>query len=138
MIFKRCVIVWYLDIPDEKLDEKLPPYFHPGKESPEYQYMMERRSSLGGSVPKRRAISKPLPQPDDSHFEVTRRGFWPPRGCHNNGLRSLAKDLTKVEGLGSPNCSDHPDEARTFGMDSLFPTMKNLFTTWPAVHRSGS
>jgi pyruvate dehydrogenase E1 component len=90
----------YLDIPDEKLDEKLPPYFHPGKESPEYQYMMERRSSLGGSLPKRRAISKPLPQPDDSHFEVTRRGSGQQEVATTMAFVRLLKDLTKVEGLG--------------------------------------
>ena len=114
----------YLDIPDEKLDEKLPPYFHPGKESPEYQYMMERRSSLGGSVPKRRAISKPLPQPDDSHFEVTRRGSGHQEIATTMAFVRLLKDLTKVEGLGHRLVPIIPDEARTFGMDSLFPTMK--------------
>jgi pyruvate dehydrogenase E1 component len=114
----------YLDIPDEKLDEKLPPYFHPGKESPEYQYMMERRSSLGGSVPKRRAISKPLPQPDDSHFEVTRRGSGHQEVATTMAFVRLLKDLTKVEGLGHRIVPIIPDEARTFGMDSLFPTMK--------------
>ena len=114
----------YLDIPDEKLDEKLPPYFHPGKESPEYQYMMERRSSLGGSLPKRRAISKPLPQPDDSHFEVTRRGSGQQEVATTMAFVRLLKDLTKVEGLGHRIVPIIPDEARTFGMDSLFPTMK--------------
>jgi pyruvate dehydrogenase complex dehydrogenase (E1) component len=36
-----------LDIPvkDEAIDAKLPPYFHPGKDSAEYQYMMDRRVS---------------------------------------------------------------------------------------------
>src|SRR4030081_2245774 len=30
-------------IPDEALEAKEPPYFHPGTDSPEYEYMMERR-----------------------------------------------------------------------------------------------
>jgi pyruvate dehydrogenase E1 component len=114
----------YLEIPNEKLDEKLPPYFHPGKDSPEYQYMMERRSALGGSVPRRRAVSKPLPQPDDSHFEVARRGSGHQEIATTMAFVRLLKDLTKVEGLGHRIVPIIPDEARTFGMDSLFPTLK--------------
>jgi len=36
----------------------------------------------------------------------------------------LLKDLAKDEGIGSRIVPIIPDEARTFGMDSLFPTMK--------------
>ena len=32
----------YLPIPDEALDETLPPYYHPGKDSDEIAYMHER------------------------------------------------------------------------------------------------
>ncbi|MDP4653401.1 MAG: pyruvate dehydrogenase (acetyl-transferring), homodimeric type [Candidatus Nanopelagicales bacterium] len=114
----------YLEIDDEKLDEKLPPYFHPGKESPEFQYMMEKRAELGGSVPKRRSKSKPLPQPQDSDFAVMTRGSGAQEIATTMAFVRLLKDLAKVEGLGHRIVPIIPDEARTFGMDSLFPTMK--------------
>ena len=114
----------YLEIDDEKLDEKLPPYFHPGKESPEFQYMMEKRAELGGSVPRRRSKSKPLPQPQDSDFAVMARGSGAQEIATTMAFVRLLKDLAKVEGLGHRIVPIIPDEARTFGMDSLFPTMK--------------
>jgi len=114
----------YLEIDDEKLDEKLPPYFHPGKESPEFQYMMEKRAELGGSVPRRRSKSKPLPQPQDSDFAVMTRGSGAQEIATTMAFVRLLKDLAKVEGLGDRIVPIIPDEARTFGMDSLFPTMK--------------
>ena len=43
----------YLPIEDKDLEDAYnPPYFHPGTDSPEYQYMMERRKQLGGSLPR--------------------------------------------------------------------------------------
>ncbi|NDA57936.1 MAG: pyruvate dehydrogenase (acetyl-transferring), homodimeric type [Actinobacteria bacterium] len=114
----------YLEIDDEKLDEKLPPYFHPGKESPEFQYMMEKRAELGGSVPRRRSKSKPLAQPQESDFAVMTRGSGAQEIATTMAFVRLLKDLAKVEGLGHRIVPIIPDEARTFGMDSLFPTMK--------------
>ncbi len=43
----------YLPIEDKALEDAYnPPYFHPGTDSPEYQYMMERRKQLGGFLPR--------------------------------------------------------------------------------------
>ena len=50
-----------LPIPDEKLKEA--PYFHPGPDSPEVQYLLERRRALGGPLPRRVVRSRPLPAP---------------------------------------------------------------------------
>src|SRR5437660_2369583 len=55
-------------IPDEALEAKEPPYFHPGTDSPEYEYMMERRRALDGSVPRRVTRAKPMPQPAPDIF----------------------------------------------------------------------
>ena len=44
----------YLPITDKQIDEsEVAPFFHPGKDAPEIEYMMERRRQLGGSLPKR-------------------------------------------------------------------------------------
>lgn len=86
--------------------------------------MMDRRRELGGSVPKRRAASRPLPMPADSHFEVLKRGSGNQEVATTMAFVRLLKDLTKAEGIGARIVPIIPDEARTFGMDSLFPTMK--------------
>src|SRR6476619_6675065 len=43
----------YLPIPDSELEAELPPYYHPGEDSDEIQYMRERRAALGGVLPRR-------------------------------------------------------------------------------------
>jgi len=113
-----------IPISDEKLDPYLPPYYHPGKDSDEYRYLMERRNALGGSLPKRHNHSRPLPQPADSAYEVVRRGSGQQEIATTMAFVRLLKDLIKDKGLGSRFVPIIPDEARTFGMDSLFPSLK--------------
>jgi len=113
-----------IPIKDEDLDAKLPPYYHPGVDSPEYKYMMERRGKLGGSVPSRRKDSKPLPQPADSAYESVVRGSGQQEVATTMAFVRLLKDLLKDEGIGKHFVPIIPDEARTFGMDSLFPSLK--------------
>ncbi|MBL8151151.1 MAG: pyruvate dehydrogenase (acetyl-transferring), homodimeric type, partial [Blastocatellia bacterium] len=50
-----------LPIPDEKLKEM--PFYHPGPNSEEVEYLLERRRLLGGCLPKRIVRSKPLTLP---------------------------------------------------------------------------
>ncbi|CAB4706700.1 unannotated protein [freshwater metagenome] len=114
----------HLEIPDEKLDKYLPPYFKPADDSDEAKYLIERRSALGGSIPRRRSISRPLPQPDDSVYESVKRGSGQQEIATTMAFVRMLKDLVKDPGLGSRIVPIIPDEARTFGMDSLFPTMK--------------
>ena len=115
-----------LEIPiaDAQLDAKLPPYYRPPADSPEAKYLQERREALGGSIPSRRKISRPLPQPDDSVYESVRRGSGQQEIATTMAFVRMLKDLIKDPGLGSRLVPIIPDEARTFGMDSLFPTLK--------------
>ena len=121
---KRFRDTLYLDIPDEKLDKYLPPYLKPAPDSPEALYLAERRSALGGSIPRRRAISRPLTQPDDSVYESVKRGSGHQEIATTMAFVRMLKDLVKDPGLGARIVPIIPDEARTFGMDSLFPTLK--------------
>jgi pyruvate dehydrogenase E1 component len=114
----------HLEIPDEKLDKYLPPYFKPAEDSDEAKYLTERRTALGGSIPRRRSISRPLPQPNDSVYESVKRGSGAQEIATTMAFVRMLKDLVKDPGLGSRIVPIIPDEARTFGMDSLFPTMK--------------
>jgi pyruvate dehydrogenase E1 component len=114
----------YLDIPDEALDETLPPYYHPGQDSPEMEYMHERRRALGGYLPTRQSKSTPLVLPGDPVYDVMKRGSGKQQVATTMAFVRLLKDLVKDKEIGWRFVPVIPDEARTFGMDSLFPTMK--------------
>lgn len=114
----------HIPIPDEQLDKYLPPYFRPADDSEEMQYLRERRAALGGSIPRRRTISKPLQLPGDEAYESVKRGSGHQEVATTMAFVRMLKDLAKDEHIGKRIVPIIPDEARTFGMDSLFPTMK--------------
>jgi len=114
----------YLEIPDSALEAELPPYYHPGEHSDEIQYMKERRKALGGYLPKRVVRSRPLDLPDESAYAELRRGSGKQQIATTMAFVRLLKDLMKDPAIGDRFVPIIPDEARTFGMDSLFPTAK--------------
>jgi pyruvate dehydrogenase E1 component len=114
----------HIPLKDEEIDAKVPPYYHPGKDSPEYKYMMERRAALGGSIPARRKISAPIAQPPLSTYESVARGSGQQEVATTMAFVRLFKDLLKDPEMGKHFVPIIPDEARTFGMDSLFSSLK--------------
>ncbi|MFI0485036.1 pyruvate dehydrogenase (acetyl-transferring), homodimeric type [Actinomadura sp. 9N215] len=114
----------YLDIPDSALEAPLPPYYHPGEDSDEIQYMRERRAALGGFLPKRVVRAKPLKLPGDPVYSELKKGSGKQNVATTMAFVRLLKDLIKDENIGARFVPIAPDEYRTFGMDSLFPTSK--------------
>jgi pyruvate dehydrogenase E1 component len=116
----------YLEISDKQLEENpyLPPYYHPGEKSDEMQYMLERRRELGGFVPSRRTKGKALQIPGPKAFADVKRGSGKQKIATTMAFVRLLKDLMKDKEFGARWVPIIPDEARTFGMDSLFPTKK--------------
>ncbi|MFV2178917.1 pyruvate dehydrogenase (acetyl-transferring), homodimeric type [Actinomadura sp. LOL_016] len=114
----------YLDIPDSALEQPLPPYYHPGEDSDEIQYMRERRAALGGVLPKRVVRAKPLKLPGDPVYAELKKGSGKQNVATTMAFVRLLKDLIKDENIGARFVPIAPDEYRTFGMDSLFPTSK--------------
>nr|WP_243710978.1 pyruvate dehydrogenase (acetyl-transferring), homodimeric type [Actinomadura sp. KC216] len=114
----------YLDIPDSALEAPLPPYYHPGEDSDEIQYMRERRAALGGFLPKRVVRAKPLKLPGDPVYAEMKKGSGKQNVATTMAFVRLLKDLIKDENIGARFVPIAPDEYRTFGMDSLFPTSK--------------
>ena len=113
-----------LPISDEQLDPYMPPYYKPADDDPIMQYLHERRRALGGYIPERRTTAAPLVQPDDKAFEVTNKGSGNQPVATTMAFVRLFKDLVRVEGLGNHFVPIIPDEARTFGMDSLFQSLR--------------
>jgi pyruvate dehydrogenase E1 component len=116
----------YLDIPDSALEPNpyLPPYYHPGEKSDEIQYMKERREALGGYLPSRPTTTIPLNLPPASAYQDVKRGSGKQKVATTMAFVRLLKDLMKHKETGKRWVPIIPDEARTFGMDSLFPTAK--------------
>ncbi len=114
------------DIAESALEEgKDPPYFRPDPDSAEFQYMMDRRRGLGGSVPSRGVeIAKPLALPDPSVFNETRKGTGAVDASTTMAFVRLLRALTRDEAFGPRVVPIVPDEARTFGMDGLFRELK--------------
>ncbi len=104
-------------------DDKLPevPFYHPGPDSPEVQYMRARREKLGGFLPQRRQkTSVALQAPKLEVFD---------RLLKSSGDRELSTTMSFVQALNivlrdkqvGPRCVPIvADEARTFGMEGLF------------------
>ncbi|MCO4255417.1 pyruvate dehydrogenase (acetyl-transferring), homodimeric type [Pseudarthrobacter cellobiosi] len=115
-----------IPITDEQLDADLyrPPYYHPGMDSPEIQYLMERRRALGGFVPERRPDHSPVELPDAKTYEVAKRGSGKQQAATTMTFVRLLKDLLRDKKFGHRIVPIVPDESRTFGMDAFFPTAK--------------
>jgi len=110
-----------LPIPDEALKDKIPPFYHPGKESPEYLYAMERRRALGGFLPQRRSkIQVPLGLPDQKFYDEFEQGMAKGEASTTMVFSRLVAKLIRDKKVGKRVVPIIPDEARTFGMDALF------------------
>jgi pyruvate dehydrogenase E1 component len=108
-----------LDIPDEELLD--PPFHHPGMDSEEVEYMLDRRERLGGFVPKREVRAKPLEMPGPSLYKEFLGGTR--EGQEVSTTMAFARLLTKLikdKTVGGRIVPIIPDEARTFGLDPLF------------------
>ncbi|QXH36672.1 alpha-ketoglutarate dehydrogenase [Pseudomonas muyukensis] len=95
-------------------------FYRPAEDSPEMRYLRQRRAALGGPLPKRRTDCETLPLPDLQAFA----GF----ALHADGKQMsttmaavrLLGNWLKAPGLGPRVVPIVADEARTFGMASLF------------------
>jgi pyruvate dehydrogenase E1 component len=116
----------YLDIPDSALEENpyLPPYYRPADNFEEMEYLRERREALGGPQPARSTTIIPLTLPGRDAYTGFDRGSGKQKVATTMAFVRLLKELMKDKGIGARWVPIIPDEARTFGMDSLFPTAK--------------
>ncbi|WP_341941061.1 pyruvate dehydrogenase (acetyl-transferring), homodimeric type [Microbacterium sp. LWH10-1.2] len=106
-------------------DPYQPPYYHPGADAPEIQYLHSRRRALGGFVPERRPhASGEIALPDAKAYEVAARGSGKQQAATTMAFVRVLKDLMRDPEFGKRIVPIIPDEARTFGMDAFFPTAK--------------
>lgn len=119
----------YLPMSDKELTaayeaDGTAPFFHPGKDSDEIQYMLERRRQLGGSIPRRVIRAKELKVPGDESYKELKAGSGKSKVATTMAVVRLLRDWMKDKEIGKRIVPIAPDEYRTFGMDSMFPSAK--------------
>ena len=120
-----------IPVPEEKISEA--PYYRPDDKSPEVSYLKERRKALGGSLPIRNSKTTPLPAPPNPEiFEEFNKGTERAASTTMVFVRLLSK-LLRDPDIGKLVVPIVPDEARTFGMESLFRAGRHLLARRPAV-----
>ena len=96
------------------------PFYAPPEDSQELKYLKERREKLGGYLPMRTVKSAPLKTPQESLFEEFYKGTEGREVSTTMVFVRLLSKLLKDKEIGDLIVPIVPDEARTFGMESLF------------------
>jgi len=107
-----------IPISDEEVAQA--PFYKPAEDSVETQYLQERRRALGGYVPSRRVYPISIQEPAEDLFEEFFKGTDGREVATTMAFVRLLAKLLRDKGLGKLIVPIIPDEARTFGMESLF------------------
>ena len=95
-------------------------YYKPAEDSPEMQYLRERRAALGGLMPARRRKAQPLPAPDLDLFQSQLEGTGEREISTTMAFVRVLAALLRDKSIGRHIVPIVPDESRTFGMEGLF------------------
>jgi pyruvate dehydrogenase E1 component len=95
-------------------------FYRPPDDSPEIKYMQECRTKLGGYLPQRRVRSKPLPAHDENLFSEFLTGSEGREVSTTMAFVGMLRKMLRDPEIGKLIVPIVPDEARTFGMESLF------------------
>jgi pyruvate dehydrogenase E1 component len=107
-----------IPVGDDRVAEA--PFFRPEESSPELRYMRERRALLGGPVPKR-VVRAPAIRPTlGDVFEEFAKGTGDRKASTTMVFVKMLAKLLRHKEIGPLVVPIVPDEARTFGMESLF------------------
>ncbi|HEY7679059.1 MAG TPA: pyruvate dehydrogenase (acetyl-transferring), homodimeric type [Terriglobia bacterium] len=107
-----------IPIPEEHIEEA--PFYRPPEESEEIQYLTQRREALGGFLPQRIVRAKPLQALPLEYFEEFFQGSGNREVSTTMAFVRLLNLLLKHSEVGKLVVPIIFDEARTFGMESLF------------------
>jgi pyruvate dehydrogenase E1 component len=107
-----------LPLTDEQVREA--EYYKPPDNSPEMQYLRERRAALGGSIPARRRRAKPLQVPELDIFKGQLEGTGEREISTTMAFVRVLAALLRDKQIGRHIVPIIPDESRTFGMEGLF------------------
>jgi pyruvate dehydrogenase E1 component len=92
----------------------------PPDDAPEMKYLHEKRQALGGYLPARKNVSKPLVIPELASFSAMLEGTGDREISTTMAFVRILTQLLKDKNIGKNIVPIVPDEARTFGMEGLF------------------
>ena len=95
-------------------------FVKPSEDTPEMKYLQERREALGGYLPARRPAKIDLKAPPLETFNDSLHGSRGREASTTAAFVAVLKALIKVPEIGKYVVPIIPDEARTFGMESMF------------------
>jgi pyruvate dehydrogenase E1 component len=107
-----------IPVPDEHIAEV--PFYRPPDDSPEVQYLKERRAALGGSLPQRRRKSVALEVPPLSAFDAQLRSTDDREISTTMAFVRILSAIVRDKNIGNRVVPIVPDESRTFGMEGMF------------------
>ena len=107
-----------IPIADKDLEEI--PFCKLAEDSPEFEYLKERRGALGGYLPKRRKRAPDLRVPGLETFKTQLDGTGEREASTTMAFVRMLTALTKDKQIGRHIVPIVPDEARTFGMEGMF------------------
>jgi pyruvate dehydrogenase E1 component len=99
------------------------PFYRPPDDSEEINYLKARREALGGYTPKRKIRSTPLVAEHDELFREFHDGSDGREVSTTMAFVAMLRKMLKHPEIGKLIVPIVPDEARTFGMESLFRTV---------------
>jgi pyruvate dehydrogenase E1 component len=107
-----------IPVSDEAIAEA--PFYRPPEDSEELRYMRERRKALGGPVPSRKVRVEPIQTTLDGVFDEFFKGTEGRKASTTMVFVRILSKLLRDKDIGPLIVPIVPDEARTFGMESLF------------------
>lgn len=117
-------------ISDEDLEAGKIPFYRPSENSPEMQYIRNKRNSLGGYIPTRRINANgELKVPSLESFEAITKDSGDREISTTMAFNRVLTQLLKDKELGERIVPIVPDEARTFGMEGMFRQF-GIYSPW--------
>ena len=107
-----------IPISDDEVAET--PFYRPPDDSPEMQYIRQRRESLGGYVPQRQVMAPPLVMPPETLWEEFKKSSGKREFATTMAFVAVMRKLMQDKQIGKLVVPIVPDESRTFGMEPLF------------------
>lgn len=114
----KCANAYGIALSEEAI--KRADFYCPAEDSEELQYLHQHRQALGGYLPERKPECPIIKTPALETFKKLLEGSGERQYSSTSAMVRLLAQLLKDKDIGKFIVPIVPDEARTFGMDSLF------------------
>ena len=118
-----------IPISDEQIAEA--PFYRPAEDSPELQYIRERRKALGGPVPQRSRPRRAVEGPARGRLRGVLQGHRRPQGVHHDGVRPHPVEAAPRQGNRRARRPDRPRRGAHLRHGSALPRRRHLLAHRP-------